>query len=704
LDKNNTNNTLIECYLIICKLLEKEHEAMEKIKQVLDKNIHICEDEIKKISKKIKLKSSSKKTTYENLMEMNSPFIAQNHDGSYFLVGKMDGEKVLRYCPITKENGVLSKEEFLGSWNTRVLLVKSNSILGKNIEFGLQWFLDTFKIYKKEIIEVLFGNFSILIFSLVLPIVTQVIIDKVLVHSALTTLNVLTIIFLVVILFDFLTKLAKNYLLLFTTVKIDLILGKKLFRHLFHLPIAYFEKRSVGIISSRVKELESVREFLTGTPINSFLELFFIGIYLILLWIYSPILTGIIIVFVPLILLCSYLIIPRYKKLLEERAKIGAETEAFLVESLTGVQAVKAFALEPYLKKKWSNYQAKATAIRFKSDLLGIIYGITNEKLQKFLELILLIVGAFLVIDQKLSVGQLIAFRMISANLMGPLLKLVEFFRDFEQIKISIGNLAEILNMPSEIRKQQNHIEINDASIEFKNVKFRYSLEGAMLIEDLNFKINHGEVVAFVGRSGSGKSTITKLIQKFYLTEAGEIYIGNNDLKEMNANSLRKNIGVVMQENSLFNGSIRDNIALKHPSANINQIIMAARLAGAHEFILDFEKGYDTHVGENGVGLSGGQKQRIAIARALLSDPKILIFDEATSALDYESERVIKENLKSICKGRTVIMIAHRLSTIKDADRIFVVEKGQIIEEGSHNELIEKDGFYKYLNELQKGV
>lgn len=703
MDKKIFDNTLLEAYLMMCKIHEKEHIALEKLKHFIENEREILEDDLRKVSSSIKLKFKTKSVDYEFIENLKQPFIAQNHDGSYILVGKTDKEKILRYCPQLKQNGIIVKEEFLLNWNKRVLLITDKSILGKNVEFSLAWFLSVFKTYKKEFIDVLMGNFTVVVFSLFLPLITQTIIDKVLVHNSMSTLNVLTVIFALSIFLEFVIKLSKDYILLFTTTKIDLILGKKLFHHLFHLPISYFENRSVGVISNRIKELENVREFLTGTPLSSFFDLFFIGLYLIFLWIFSPILTIIILVFIPILLMFSYLVIPKYKKLIEERSRNSAEMEAFMIEGLSGVQAIKAFSLEPNMKNKWTNYQAKTMATNFQTNYVGIIYGISLEKMQKFLDLLLLIVGAYLVINKRMTVGQLIAFRMISSNLTNPLIKLIEFIRDFEQIKISILNLGEILNNPMEVRKQEEQIRVDCGNIVFNNVSFRYSLEGNYIIKNLNFSIGDGEIVAFVGRSGSGKSTITKLIQKMYICEEGEVLVNNRDIKNLNATTLRNNIGVVMQENFLFNGTIRDNIALKSPGADIRQIIYSAQLAGAHDFILDLEEGYDTMVGENGIGLSGGQKQRIAIARALLTNPKILIFDEATSALDYESESIIMNNLKKICQGRTVVMIAHRLSTIKDANRIFVVEEGNIIESGSHMELINKNGFYKYLHDLQKG-
>lgn len=703
MDKKIFDNTLLEVYLMMCKIHEKEHRALEKMKHFIENEREILEDDLRKVSSSIKLKFKSKCVDYEFIENLKQPFIAQNHDGTYILVGKTDKEKILRYCPQLKQNGIIVKEEFLLNWNNRVLLITDKSILGKNVEFSLSWFLSVFKTYKKEFIDVLMGNFTVVVFSLFLPLITQTIIDKVLVHNSMSTLNVLTVIFALSIFLEFVIKLAKDYILLFTTTKIDLILGKKLFHHLFHLPISYFENRSVGVISNRIKELENVREFLTGTPLSSFFDLFFIGLYLVCLWIFSPILTIIILVFIPILLMFSYLVIPKYKKLIEERSRNLAEMEAFMIEGLSGVQAIKAFSLEPNMKNKWTNYQAKTMATNFQTNYVGIIYGISLEKMQKFLDLLLLIMGAYLVINKRMTVGQLIAFRMISSNLTNPLIKLIEFIRDFEQIKISILNLGEILNTPMEVRKQEEQIRVDCGNIVFNNVSFRYSLEGNYIIKNLNFSIGDGEIVAFVGRSGSGKSTITKLIQKMYICEEGEVLVNNRDIKNLNATTLRNNIGVVMQENFLFNGTIRDNIALKSPGADIRQIIHVAQLAGAHDFILDLEEGYDTIVGENGIGLSGGQKQRIAIARALLTNPKILIFDEATSALDYESERIIMNNLKKICRGRTVIMIAHRLSTIIDANRIYVVEEGNIIESGNHMNLINKNGFYKHLHDLQKG-
>lgn len=678
---------------------------MRKLKDIFENEDKkdLNENELKKLTNNLKLKFKAKIVDYESLEKIKQPFIAQDNDGSYFVVGKSDSERVLKYCPKKNQNEILDRDIFLTNWNKKIILITDKSILGKNIEFGLKWFLEIFKTYRKDFAHIFLANFTLLIFTLFLPLVTQTIIDKVLVHNRMSTLNLLTIIFLFVIFLEFFLKFSKNYLLLFITTKVDLILGKKLFNKLIHLPISFFENRSVGVISHRVKELENIREFLTGTPLNSFFDLFFIGLYLIFLWIYSPLLTLIISGAIPLLLLFSYLVIPKYKQLIEEKSKNMAEMEAFLIEVLSGVQAVKSFTLEPSIKDKWSNYQANTMSTNFKANYVGIIYGITTEKFQKFLDLVILIVGAYLVINKKMTVGQLIAFRMISGNLTNPLLKLIELIRDFESIKISINNLSEILNNPSEINKEEQAVALKEANIIFKNINFRYSLETDYILKNTDFMIKDGETVAFVGRSGSGKSTITKLIQKMYVAEGGDILINNQNIKSMNANSLRKNIGVVLQENFLFNGTIRENIALKRPGTSINQIIQVAKLAGAHDFILELSEGYDTIIGENGIGLSGGQKQRIAIARALLSNPKILIFDEATSALDYESEKIIKDNLEMICKGRTVIMIAHRLSTIRNADKIFVVEKGQIIEVGNHNELIKKNGFYKYLHNLQKG-
>lgn len=696
-------NTLFTCYLMLCKLHEKDQMALKKIKDLFGER-NIGEKELKKVSSSIKLKFNKKQVNYNFLLKLKQPFIAQNIDNEYILIGKIDEERVLRFCPQKQENGIVDREEFQINWNSKILTLENKNILSKSVEFGLKWFFKIFKIYKKEFANVLLGNFSILVFSLILPLMTQTIVDKVLLHNGFSTLNVLTVIFLTAVLLEFFIKLAKDYLLLFTSTKIDMILGTKLFKHLFHLPIAYFENRSVGIISNRIKELENVREFLSGTPLNSFFDLFFIGLYLIFLWIYSPVLTGIVVIFLPVMMIFSFIMIPKYKKYIEQRAQTSAKMEAFLIESLTGVNAVKSFALEANIKNRWGIYQAESTGVSFKSSTIGVIYGITNEKFQRFINLLLLIVGSFLVIDKKMTIGQLIAFRMIAANLMNHLLKLVELLRDFEQVKISISNLGEILNSPLEIKREEKGIKLEKADIQFRNINFRYSLEGDYVIKNMNFSISDNEVVAFVGRSGSGKSTVTKLLQKMYTAEEGEVLINGHNIKTLNANGLRENIGVVMQENYLFNGTIRDNIALKQPGANIEAVINSAKLAGAHDFILELPDAYDTMIGERGTGLSGGQRQRIAIARALLTNPKILIFDEATSALDYESEKIIKDNMKEICKERTVIMIAHRLSTIKDCDTIYVVEQGSVLESGSHNELLEKKGFYGYLHDLQRGV
>jgi len=310
--------------------------------------------------------------------------------------------------------------------------------------------------------------------------------------------------------------------------------------------------------------------------------------------------------------------------------------------------------------------------------------------------------GAQLVIEGKMSVGQLIAFNMLAGYVAAPVIRLAQLWTEFQQVGISMQRLGDILNTRPEIADNKSAMPTIEGAIEFDAVSFRYRPDAPQVLRGISFNAAPGEVIGIVGRSGSGKSTLTKLVQRIYLPDQGRVLIDGVDLATTDATTVRRQLGVVLQENMLFNRSIRDNIALINTGIPLETVIAAAKLAGAHEFIIELPEAYDTMVGEHGATLSGGQRQRIAIARALIGNPRILIFDEATSALDYESERILKDNMKLICAGRTVLVIAHRLSTVRDADRIIVVDKGQIVELGSHEELLARpDGQYAHLHRMQ---
>jgi subfamily B ATP-binding cassette protein HlyB/CyaB len=423
------------------------------------------------------------------------------------------------------------------------------------------------------------------------------------------------------------------------------------------------------------------------------------------MWLYSPILTLVVMGSLPLYALLSVVITPAIRARLHEKFNRGAENQSFLVEAISGIQTVKALAVEPPLLRKWEEQLAGYVRASFRATSVMTVAGQTATCIQKVTTVAVLWVGAYRVIDGDLTVGQLIAFTMLSAQVTGPLLRLVNLWQEFQQVSISVQRLGDILNTQPEPSYNPNRTTLPQVNghIVFEDVTFRYRPNGSEVLRKVSFTVAPGQVIGLVGRSGSGKSTMAKLIQRLYVPERGRILVDGVDLAQVDPAWLRRQVGVVLQENFLFNCSVRDNIALTDPGLAMEQVIRAAKLAGAHEFILELPEGYDTMVGEHGCSLSGGQRQRIAIARALVANPRILIFDEATSALDYESEAIIQQNMAHISRGRTVIIIAHRLSTVRPAHQIYVVEKGEIVEQGSHEELLRVKGFYARLQSHQDG-
>jgi subfamily B ATP-binding cassette protein HlyB/CyaB len=495
-----------------------------------------------------------------------------------------------------------------------------------------------------------------------------------------------------------LLNIARNYLFVHTANKLDAKLGAKLFRHLLSLPFMYFEARKVGTIAARVRELDSIREFITHKAVSVIVDLVFSSVFIAVMLLYSLPLTLVVLGFVALVAVLYLIITPELRRRLEAKFQMAAASSSYLVESVTGVQTVKSLAVEGGMQKRWEDNLGKYVAASFRLANMGNVSGAVSGTLQRLMTISILYIGVSQVLRNELTVGQLIAFQMFAGQLSGPILRLVGLWNEFQQALLSVDRLGDILNHPAEVAVEKA-ITLPDlkGAVRFEKVSFQYAVNGPRVLEAVSFSIRPGTSVGIVGRSGSGKSTLAKLIQRLYIPSEGAIFIDGIDLRHLNPYWLRYNIGVVLQENYLFSGSIRENIALPRPEAPMELIIQAARLAGCHEFIAQFPEGYDTEVGERGASLSGGQRQRIAIARALITNPRLLIFDEATSALGYESERVIRENMKAIKQGRTTVFIAHRLSMIKDCDAILVLDEGQLVESGTHAELMQAAGSYKNL-------
>lgn len=665
----------------------------------------MAEADILRAAKEFKLRAKASYVSFDALAALPLPAIVGMKKEKFAILAKVDGGKVLLLMPDGAPPQVMEKSDFTRKWTGRVMLFTQRFWKDTDRKFDIKWFVPTIIKYKKPLLEVLTAAFVLQILGIFAPILTQVVIDKALSHHSTSTLDVIVFGLLVIALFEAFLGIARNYIFTHTTSRIDTILSSRLFRHLFALPLRYFETRRVGDTTARVMELENVRAFLTGTPMTTLIDISFMFVYIIVMFIYSPTLTWVVLGSLPFFALLAGVMTPLLRQRVDEKFNMGAESQAYLVESITGAQTIKSFALEPQLQKNWEGRLSNYVRAGYKMSILSGNAGALGQLIQKIADIAILWFGAHLVMSGDLTIGALIAFRMLSGRVSGPILRLVQSWQDFQQTGISIKRLGDIFNNKIEptMDPTKSRLPNIQGDIRFEKVRFRYSPETAEVIRDMSFGIRPGTVVGVVGRSGSGKSTISKLVQRLYVPEAGKILIDGVDTAMTDPAWLRRQVGVVLQENFLFNASVRENIAVHKPSASMEEIVRVAKMAGAHDFILELPESYDTVVGENGEGLSGGQKQRIAIARALLHDPKILIFDEATSALDYESENIIQKNLRQITSGRTVIIIAHRLSTLKSVDKIMAIDRGQLVEYGTPNSLLKKDGLYAYLHKQQLG-
>lgn len=657
-------------------------------------------------AKHVGLKAAKIRSNWQELIEAPLPAMAKRCDGQHIVVAKVVAEQVLVQDPREDRPQLLDRKAFEDVWCGEIILVtKRAGHRSSHHRFDLTWFIPAMVKYRRLLGEVFLASFVLQIFALLTPLFMQVVIDKVLVHKGFTTLHVLAIGMVTLALFEAVLGGLRTYLFAHTTNRIDVSLGAQLFRHVLALPLAYFEARRVGDTVARVRELEYIRQFMTNSTLTVLVDLLFTVVFLLVMWLYSPTLTLIVAGSLPFYALLSVMITPTIRARLNEKFDRGAENQSFLVEAVSGIQTVKALAVEPTLQRRWDEQLAAYVSASFRATSLIAIASQIGSFIQKGTTIVILWTGAYLVIGNDLSIGQLIAFNMLAGQVTGPLLRLVNLWQEFQQVGISIQRLGDVLNTSPEPSYQPARTTLSRISggIRLEGVTFRYRPDGPAVLRNVTLTIAPGQLVGVVGRSGSGKSTLARLIQRLYAPEGGKVLLDGVDLAQVDPAWLRRHVSVVLQENFLFNRSVRENIALSDPGLAMERVIQAATLAGAHEFIMELPHGYDTPVGEHGCLLSGGQRQRIAIARALVANPRVLIFDEATSALDYESEAAIQRNLGQIAKGRTVIVIAHRLSTVRRMDRIYVLEKGDICEEGTHDELLKRNGAYASLHRHQEG-
>ncbi|PZO38657.1 MAG: peptidase C39 [Pseudanabaena frigida] len=592
------------------------------------------------------------------------------------------------------EQGIVTSKTalFANLWgnSVEILLLQPTKDTPKE-KFGLSWFLPSLKRYKNTLITVLVASFFVQLLGLANPLITQAIIDKVINQNAPATLNTLGILLVTVSIFEAVISALRTYLFVNTTNRIDLTLGSETIDHLLRLPLRYFEKRSVGELSSRIGELENIRQFLTGTALTVVLDAIFSVVYIIVMLCYSWLLTLIALGTVPLFALLTLTVSPIMRKQLRKKAEQNASTQSYLVEMISGIQTVKAQSSELKSRWEWQHRYARYVSDGFNTVVTSTTAASISQFLSQFSNLLLLWVGVYLVLSKNLTLGQLIAFRIIAGYTTTPLLRLIQLWQNFQGTALSLERLSDIINYPQE-QEESERLNIPMPSIKgavrYENVYFRFVTNGNLQLNNVSLEVPAGKFVGVVGASGAGKSTLTKLISRLYDPESGRILIDDYDISKVELYSLRHQIGVVLQDTWLFDNTVKENIALTNPEASIEEIIEAAKTACAHDFIMQLPKGYESRVGERGVALSGGQRQRIAIARTVLQKPQLLILDEATSALDYNTERQVCLNLAEEFRGRTVFFITHRLATIHSADLILVMDSGRVVEQGTHTELM----------------
>ncbi len=674
-------------------------------------------DDLIRIAKKLGLMARRKRAAPVEFAKLPLPALVHLRDGGTAILLKIDdtgdlGNRHMILKPDSQRPEIWSEEQveeqfaLAGGEADLLLMTSREHIAGQKRAFDVSWFIPAIVKYRKPMRDVLLGSFFLQLIGLASPIFFQLVIDKVLVHQSMTTLEVLAIGLATVLVFETMLSGLRNWLFAHTTNRVDAELSAALFKHLVALPLSYFEARRVGDSVARVRELENIRNFLTSNAVTVVIDLFFTIVFFVVMYLYSPLLTMIVALTIPIYIAISFFITPPLRARLDEKFKRGAENQAFLVETVTGIGTLKSMAVEPRMRDRWEKQFAGYIKTGWDVTVLSTWGSHLIQLVSKLTTVAILFFGARAVIAGELSVGALVAFNMLAGRVAQPILRLSQLWQDFQQVRISVDRLGDILNAPAEPEHNPNRASLPpiEGRVEFDKVRFRYRPDAPEALRGVELDIAPGEMLGIVGPSGSGKSTLTKLVQRLYIPEQGRVLVDGTDLALVDPAWLRRQVGVVLQENILFNRSVRENIALSNPTIAMDKVIAAAELAGAHEFILTLPHGYDTVIEERGANLSGGQRQRLAIARALITDPRILILDEATSALDAESEEIIQNNLGRIAAGRTVMIIAHRLSAVRPCHRIITVEAGEITEIGSHEELLKAGGRYAQLHAKQTGI
>jgi ATP-binding cassette subfamily B protein len=640
---------------------------------------------------------------WTDLRQLSFPAILQSPAKTWLVVYGIQGNNLIIANPLNPEQKceTWSKSLLEKTWKGQLWQVE---VVSQQEKFNLTWFLPAVWQYRGLLLEVLFTSFTLQVLGLATPIITQVIIDKVMVQQSLATLDVMAFALLAVAVFEGVLGTLRVFIFTHTARRLDLRLSAQLFRHLMRLPLAYFENRRVGDTVARVQELENIREFITGTAITVILDSIFAVVYLALMFYYNTQLTWVALAVLPLFALLTLGATPLLRFWLNETFNRSADSQSFLVETITGIQSVKGHGAEDTARERWEGLFARFIRTGFRASTTSNISNNIAGFLTNFSSLLILWFGARLVIEQNFTIGQLVAFQMLSGRVTGPLLRLVQLWQNVQQVLLSVDRIGDILNVAPEAAAGTGLVLPNlRGEVVFDEVFFRYQPQQEPILKGISLRVEPGMLVGIVGRSGSGKSTLSKLLQRLYAVESGRILVDGFDVNTVDLTSLRQQISVVLQEDYLFNGTILENISLNNPDISDAQVVEAAKKAIAHNFISELPYGYDTKVGERGVALSGGQRQRITLARLFLSESPILILDEATTGLDSETEQQVLENLQAFGRGRTVFMIAHRFEPLQKADLILVLEKGVLMEQGSHRQLLQKKGLYWSLYQRQQG-
>ncbi len=704
----NGIDTGLACLIAIAKFynIPADYRQLERAYVLTEGSVDFTT--IVRAARDLKLKARSYSgLTEADLERLVYPALIQMKSGRKIVITTIRDGDIYIMDPVFSQQPVKAERyKLLMDWTgDAILFTRRYELAKKHTKFGFKWFLPVVSKYAPFLRSVLWMSLILQLIGLASPFFVQNIIDKVLVHRASDALDILVLGMIICTIFQNWILALRGYLFTNICSKMDVALSSRLFKNITALPLSYFQKWQVGDVVSRLGELQTLRSFITGSSLTIVLDMVFAVVYFCVLFLYSSILSVIVLVMIPLFVILNLIVAPIFKRMINERFLIASENRSFLIETITGIHTVKATSVENNFIRRYEEMLARLVKSSFNVINLANIANSIGTFFFSMFNLVILWIGAYNVMEGAISVGELIAFQMIAGQLIAPIMRLINQWQYFQQIRVSMERLGDIMDEETEpaFNPSRTTLPSLRGEIALEKLAFSYTPEGGKVIDNINVRIPAGMKVGIVGRSGSGKSTLTKLIQRLFLPDSGRIMIDGVDIAQVEPAWLRRQIGVVLQDSKLFSGTVEENIRIAFPNATHADVVKAAKMAGADEFISSFQNGYETFVGERGSLLSGGQRQRIAIARALISDPRILIFDEATSALDYESENIIMQNIEPIAEGRTMVMIAHRLSTVRNCDAIIVIEKGKIVEAGSHDELLKRNGVYAKLYQSQMG-